>query len=150
MQWVTLDQDVYLPAGGIAEVPTRSGAGVNAELWVTRGEKWVPTIATVFGRSRYLQITNVSDTDCTLDKNTRLGIWLAPDSVPRAPGFVSARSRRYAEWQNLAYGAATEDQEEAEEIDDPVEPSTHMPQYETPKRILKRSQVSIPSGGYPL
>ena len=82
MQWVTLDQDIHSPAGGIAEIPTRSGAGVNAELWITRGEKWVPTIATVFGRSRYLQITNVSDTDCTLDRNTRLGIWLAPDSVP--------------------------------------------------------------------
>ena len=59
----------------------------------------------------YLRVTNVSDRDLVLHDDTKLGIWLAKDRVPRAQGFVSVGSRRYAEWQNLAYQATTDEED---------------------------------------
>ena len=65
------------------------------------------------GQRRFLRVTNVSDRDLILHDDTKLGIWLAKDRVPRAQGFVLVGFRRYAEWQNLAY-QATIDEEDSE------------------------------------
>lgn len=37
-----------------------------------------------------------------------IGMWLSSDNVPRLPGFVSGRSRRYAEWKTLAFEATSD------------------------------------------
>ncbi|GMF41738.1 unnamed protein product [Phytophthora fragariaefolia] len=42
--------------------------------------------------------------------DTKIAMWLTGDRVPRLPGYVSVGSRRYAEWQNLAYGTSDLDQ----------------------------------------
>ncbi|OWZ16437.1 LOW QUALITY PROTEIN: hypothetical protein PHMEG_0009774 [Phytophthora megakarya] len=41
------------------------------------------------GRTQYLRITNVSDLPINLQRDTRIGIWLAGDHVPRTLGYVS-------------------------------------------------------------
>ncbi|CAH0484585.1 unnamed protein product [Peronospora farinosa] len=46
-------------------------------------------------RTRTSSILEVSDKDLILHEDTKLGIWLAKDRVPRAQGFVSVGSRRY-------------------------------------------------------
>lgn len=45
-----------------------------------------------------------------LYNDNKIGTWLPKDIVPRAQGFVSVGSRRYSEWQNLAYLATTDEE----------------------------------------
>ncbi|KAE9293724.1 hypothetical protein PR003_g24436 [Phytophthora rubi] len=78
------------------------------KLWLTRGERWVPTIVKCPGKLRYLHVTNLGDEALILQRDMKIGLWLAGDRVPRQPGFVSVGPRRYAEWQTLAWEATTD------------------------------------------
>ncbi|GMF38028.1 unnamed protein product [Phytophthora fragariaefolia] len=82
-QLITLDQRLEVPEAGAIEVPIRSGPSPNSKLWVTRGPSWVPTVVKGLGRTRYLRLTNVSEAKVILQRDVKLGIWLAPDAVPR-------------------------------------------------------------------
>ncbi|KAE8883029.1 hypothetical protein PF003_g32919 [Phytophthora fragariae] len=66
-------------------------------------------------------------------------MWLPGDTIPRLGGYVTVGSRRYAEWQNLAFQATTDlpDDGPGEES---TEPMVDRPQYTTPTRILARSK----------
>ena len=136
MQVITAnDQHVVIPVGKPAEVRIGIGAA-NATLWVTRDPKWVPTVVTGPGKIKYLQLTNLSDRDLVLRHGAPLGLWMAADMIPRSPGYVSVGSRRYNEWQTLAF-EATVDREE--ELPKPyVGPLVDHPEYPTPTRILTR------------
>ncbi|OWY99122.1 LOW QUALITY PROTEIN: hypothetical protein PHMEG_00029938 [Phytophthora megakarya] len=70
---------------------------VTEKLWVTRGERWVPTVTEGPGRIRYLVISNIGDRILRLDHRLDVGMILDQDKVPRSPGFVSIGSRRYRE-----------------------------------------------------
>ena len=64
---------------------------------------------------------------------------MATDMMPRYPGYISVGSRRYNEWQTLAFGATTEKEEER-----PPEyagPLFKRPSYPTLKKVL-----SLPTG----
>jgi hypothetical protein len=124
---VMLDQYLQLSVGRMIKVPIRTPPSANLKLWVTRGTNWVPTVATGLRRTKYLQITNVGDKELILQEDVELGIWLAPDSVSRRPGFVSIGSRRYAEWQNLAFEATTEKQVELDPVEEYDGPLTDRP-----------------------
>ncbi|KAE9273370.1 hypothetical protein PR003_g29929 [Phytophthora rubi] len=65
-------------------------------------------------------------------------VWLEGDRAPRVPGYVSVGSRRYAEWQNLAYQASTDEEVEVPASAEEDEPAVERPQYATPTAILKR------------
>ena len=136
MQVITAnDQHVVIPVGKPAEVRIGIGAA-NATLWVTRDPKWVPTVVTGPGKIKYLQLTNLSDRDLVLRHGAPLGLWMAADMIPRSPGYVSVGSRRYNEWQTLAF-EATVDREE--ELPEPyVGPLVDHPEYPTPTKILTR------------
>ncbi|POM67274.1 LOW QUALITY PROTEIN: Hypothetical protein PHPALM_16764, partial [Phytophthora palmivora] len=82
-----------------AEIRLRGQTSNPYKLWVTRGDRWVPTITVGPGRTRYLQVTSISDHALTLHEGSRVAMWLSGDRVPRIPGYVSVGSRRYAEWQ---------------------------------------------------
>ncbi|POM72780.1 Hypothetical protein PHPALM_10452 [Phytophthora palmivora] len=70
-------------------------------------------------------------------------MWLSGDRVPRTPGYVSVGSRRYAEWQNLAYQATTDEISEVD-IDEQIpEPAVERPEYITPTAILPRPAKAI-------
>ncbi|POM58067.1 Hypothetical protein PHPALM_37338 [Phytophthora palmivora] len=45
----------------------------HEKLWVTRGDRWVPTVVKGLGKGRYLQITNVSNKVIILQEDVRSG-----------------------------------------------------------------------------
>jgi hypothetical protein len=138
---VTLDEGVQIEAGESMEVPIRRPRVLEREkLWVARGERWVPTVTTGLGRTQYMTITNISDEKLALPRLTRLGLWLAKDLVPRLPGLISVGSRRYAEWQNLAFEATVDQPEEKESGPEYDGPLVDRPRYDPPKGILKRGE----------
>jgi hypothetical protein len=109
------------------------------KLWVTRCERWVPSVVAGLGKTLYLKVTNISDRRLVLHDDTLVGMWLEGDQVPQIPGFVSVGSRRYAEWQNLALQATTEESSDTESSDQETSgPLVERPQYETPTGILSR------------
>ncbi|OWZ01744.1 hypothetical protein PHMEG_00026807 [Phytophthora megakarya] len=133
---ITFDQHHRIPVAGSVEIAIRKTASDRQKLWVTRGEQWAPTAVKGLGNTQYLRITNVSERPVTLQRDTRVGIWLAGDHVPRMSGFVSIGSRRYAEWLNLALQATTEQQAVDEVIGTATKPMVDRPQYEPPTKIL--------------
>ncbi|OWZ19431.1 hypothetical protein PHMEG_0006327 [Phytophthora megakarya] len=86
---VNVGQYLRIQAGESVELPLRLRSSIHDKLWVTRGDRWVPTIS-----------------DGPGGQDQRIGIWLAGDHVPRISGFISIGSRRYMEWQNLTTNAA--------------------------------------------
>ncbi|OWZ06170.1 hypothetical protein PHMEG_00021611 [Phytophthora megakarya] len=106
---ITFDQHGNVPVAGSVEIAVRRSLSDKQKLWVTRGDRRVPTVVRGLGRTQYLRITNVSDQPIKLQRDTSTGIWLAGDHVPRTPGYVSVGSRRYAEWQNLAFQATADE-----------------------------------------
>ncbi|GMG15062.1 unnamed protein product [Phytophthora fragariaefolia] len=135
---VKLDDHCNLGAGGTFEVRKGFILSAHRKLWVTRVERLVPSVVAGLGKTRYLKITNISDQKLALQADTRIGMWLEGGRVPRTPGFVLVGSRRYAEWQNLAFQSTT-DQESEEEIHaEPDGPRVDRPLYETPLKILRR------------
>ncbi|EGZ18317.1 hypothetical protein PHYSODRAFT_499888, partial [Phytophthora sojae] len=140
-QSVKLDRYLQLGVGESVELSTRlRGSGSEHDkLWVTRGDRWVPTVIKGPGKTRYLRITNVGEKELVLRQNHQVGMWLVGDRVPRIQGYVSVGSRRYLEWQNLALQATTEaGSTEAAPPETPTGPMVERPEYLTPRAILRR------------
>ncbi|GMF26565.1 unnamed protein product [Phytophthora fragariaefolia] len=109
------------------------------KLWVTRGDRWVPTVVSGPGKTTYLQITNVGEKKLVLCRDERIGMWLVGDRIPRLQGFVSVGSRRCMEWQNLTLQATTDaGSAMAEPIGTMPESMVERPKYQTPGAILRR------------
>ena len=131
------DQHVAIAAGRSAEVRI----GVNppkSKLWVRRDVAWIPTVTNGPGRIKFLQLTNVSDRDLILNSGAPLALWMTEGMIPRSKGYVSVGSRRYMEWQTLAFEATTDREEE--EAEAYMGPLVDHPTYEKPTRILSRSK----------
>ncbi|POM63502.1 Hypothetical protein PHPALM_21088 [Phytophthora palmivora] len=140
---VTVGEDIQIEIGKSVELQLHLRMSDHEKFWVTRGDRWVPTMVKGLGKRRYLQITNVSDEAIILQEDVRVGIWLAGDHIPRMPGFVSVGSRRYMEWQNLALEATVEGGSEHNEIlMESTEPMVDRPSYPAPRAILKRPEIS--------
>ncbi|KAG2764123.1 hypothetical protein PC129_g5961 [Phytophthora cactorum] len=142
MRIVRAGKTRWIEPGEIWELPERLKWTDREKLWVIRGERWVPTVVRSPGRSQYLLITNISEKKLLLDDYEETGMWLALDSVPKSPGYVSGGSRGYREWQNLAYEATTESRSEDmdEQPEEPIGSLVERPVYPTPRRILQRGQ----------
>ncbi|POM79027.1 Reverse transcriptase [Phytophthora palmivora] len=132
-----------IDVGQTAEIRLRGQTSNQYKLWVTRGDRWVPTITVGPGRTRYLQVTNVSDRALTLHEGSRVAMWLSGDRIPRIPGYVFVGSRRYAERQNLTYQATTDEISEADSYEQITEPELERPEYVTPTAILPRPVKAI-------
>ncbi|GMF19284.1 unnamed protein product [Phytophthora fragariaefolia] len=136
------DGTICLPAeidmGGSEEVRLRTGPSDRQKLSVTRGDRWVPTYVAGPGQSCYLCLTNVSERKLILHGDTKIAMWLTGDRVPRLPGYVSVGSRRYAEWQNLAYQVTTDENGVIPKQEEVQGPAVERPLYQTPTSILKR------------
>ena len=118
-------------------------------MWVTRGDRWVATVAQEVGRRHILKITNVSDHTLVLHEDTKIGMWLMKNQVPRAQRFFSLGSRRYAEWLNVAYEATTDQVDDAEDLRKEDEgPLVETPQYETPILYSAATKGSSPNNDY--
>ena len=129
-----LGQYVNVPVSKYAEIPLKQVASDLWKLWITRGDRWVTTVVQGRGQHRWVRVTNVSDKNLILHEDTKLGIWLTKDRVPRAQVFVSVGSRRYAEWQNLAYQATTDEEDPRPTQENEYEgPLVERPQYKSPE-----------------
>ncbi|OWZ03709.1 hypothetical protein PHMEG_00024509 [Phytophthora megakarya] len=112
------------------------------KLWITRGDRWVPTISDGPGRTKYISTTNIGDEVLILHQDQRIGVWLAGDHVPRIPGFISIGSRCYMEWQNVALEAKTDTRSKDMEIKITLAPAVERPEYKTPRAILQRPKTT--------
>ncbi|POM79816.1 Hypothetical protein PHPALM_2428, partial [Phytophthora palmivora] len=56
---------------------------------------------------------------------------------------TNIRSRRYAEWQNLAYQATTDEISEVDINEQVAEPAVERPEYVTPTAILPRPAIAV-------
>ncbi|POM79809.1 Hypothetical protein PHPALM_2437 [Phytophthora palmivora] len=79
----------WIDVGQTAEIRLRGQTSNQYKLWVTRGDRWVPTITVGPGKTRYLQVTNVSDRALTLHEGSRVAMWLSGDRIPRIPGYIT-------------------------------------------------------------
>ena len=73
---------------------------------------------------------------------------MAADMVPRYPGYVSVGSRRYNEWQNLAFEATTGREEEMPPAY--AGPLVDNPPYLMPKKVLSRHTGNNVSNDSPI
>ena len=130
------------------EVPVRRSTSDRWKLWITRGERWVTTMTRGVGQRQLLKVTNISTHTLILHDDTKIGMWLSKDQIPRAQGFVSVGSRRYAEWLTLAYEATT-DQVDAQVdlMEEYKGPLLETSQYKTLSSILKRPKRPAPVMG---
>ncbi|POM76150.1 Hypothetical protein PHPALM_6650 [Phytophthora palmivora] len=71
-------------------------------------------------------------------------MWLSGDRIPRIPGYVSVGSRRYAEWQNLAYQATADEISEAGTNEQIIEPAVELKAIQYVK-IAGNGDASPPS-----
>uniref|UniRef100_H3H490 Uncharacterized protein n=1 Tax=Phytophthora ramorum TaxID=164328 RepID=H3H490_PHYRM len=65
-------------------------------------------------------------------------MWLEGGRVPRIPGFILVGSRRYAEWQNLAFQSSTDRVDAKEPELAPIGPMVDRPRYDIPTEVLRR------------
>jgi hypothetical protein len=81
------------------------------ELWVMRKPKWIPTIVkTKTGIPKYIKIINVSNNQSDLQfirSREPVGFWVEKDHIPLNLGYVREDSRKYKEWQVLAFEETT-------------------------------------------
>ncbi|KAE9311255.1 hypothetical protein PF008_g20249 [Phytophthora fragariae] len=137
---VRLDQHLQIDVGDSMEVRMRRQASDQDSLWVTRGDRWVPTVRRGPGKTWYLAITNVGEKKLILQGDERIAMWLAGNRVPRLQGFVTVGSCRYLEGQNLALQATT-DAKVSEKYQRPEQtdlPAVERPIYPTPRAILRK------------
>ncbi|GMF46131.1 unnamed protein product [Phytophthora fragariaefolia] len=135
VEQVTMGGYCEIDIGGSEEVRLRTRPSDRQKLW--RGDRWVPTYVVGPGRSCSLRLTNVSERKLILHGNTKIAIWFAGDRVPRLPGYVSVGSRRYAEWQNLAYQVTTDENGVTPKLEEVEGPAVECPLYQTPTSISR-------------
>ncbi|OWY93862.1 LOW QUALITY PROTEIN: hypothetical protein PHMEG_00036582 [Phytophthora megakarya] len=113
---VIFELNLRIPVGRPEDTSARIKSSATEKLWVTRGERWVPTVVEGTGRIRYLVISNIGEEILRLDHRLDVGMILDQDKVPRSPGFVSVGSRRYRQWQNLALESSVDTRSETPEL----------------------------------
>uniref|UniRef100_A0AAV1TIN3 Peptidase A2 domain-containing protein n=1 Tax=Peronospora matthiolae TaxID=2874970 RepID=A0AAV1TIN3_9STRA len=115
--------------------------GAKMKLWVARGLDWVPTVISGWGKTKYLQMTNIGDREIILPTHTILGMWVEGNMVPRTQGLVTVGSGKYKEWETLAYEATTDRVNELPK--ETIGPLVDRPTYAAPKRILKHPSDAL-------
>ncbi|OWZ11938.1 LOW QUALITY PROTEIN: hypothetical protein PHMEG_00014971 [Phytophthora megakarya] len=143
MRSVALERNLRIPVGQSEETAARIKLSATEKLWVTRGERWVPTVAKGPRWIRYLVISNIGETILRLDHRLDVGMILDQDKVPRSPGFVSVGSHRYREWQNVALKSTVDTRSEPPEATEgPEEPVVQRPTYLIPRSLLRRAETA--------
>ncbi|OWY90578.1 Eukaryotic/viral aspartic protease, partial [Phytophthora megakarya] len=139
MRPMTVPSLIRVATGQIFDVSLRPEKNAP-RLWVTRGTAWVTSVIRApVGRHMCLRVTNITEKSVVLDAHTIVGWWTPVDSIPRAFGFVRPGSRKYDEWQNLAY-EITSDVSDKEIFQESREPMTERRVYARPQKVMHRPE----------
>ena len=76
-------------AGVCVEIPLKRLTSEQWKMWATRGEGRVTTMTRGIERRQLMKVTNVSPHTLILHDDTKIGMWLTKNQVPRAQDFVS-------------------------------------------------------------
>ncbi|POM70557.1 Hypothetical protein PHPALM_12983 [Phytophthora palmivora] len=76
-------------------------------------------------------------------------MWLSGDPIPRILGYVSVGSRRYADWQKLAYQATMDEISEVDINEQITESAVERPEYVTltaispwPVKVIQNVEIA--------
>ncbi|KAI9996283.1 hypothetical protein PInf_013666 [Phytophthora infestans] len=73
-------------------------------LWVRRTNKLIPSVTRFRrGRPQSIRLTNVSDRTVYLPAHDSIAMWIPDGDLPRGDGYVRLESKKYQDWQVLAY-----------------------------------------------
>ena len=128
-----------IPVGESREIRIGIGA-TRLKLWVTEGQIGYLRWSRGWTGGRICRKTDIRDREIILPTHAILGFWVEGDIIPRTQGFVSVGSRRYKEWQTLAYEATTDCVNKSPE--EKIGKFEDLPEYVIPKRIIKRPSDS--------
>ncbi|OWY91474.1 LOW QUALITY PROTEIN: hypothetical protein PHMEG_00039936 [Phytophthora megakarya] len=126
---VNVGQYLRIQAEETVELPLPLRSSIHDKLWVTRGDRWVPTISGGPGRTKYISITNIGDEVLILHQDQRSG-----------SGWLEIMCRGY---RNLALEATTDTRPEGMETKIPRVPAVERPEYETPRAILQKTEDNV-------
>ncbi|OWY99506.1 hypothetical protein PHMEG_00029479 [Phytophthora megakarya] len=87
---VTLERSLRIPVGHSEETDVRMKLSATEKLWVTRGERWIPTVTEGPGRTRYLNLALESTVDTRSDSPEPIEDFAEP-AVTR-PSYPTPRS----------------------------------------------------------
>ncbi|OWY95301.1 reverse transcriptase, partial [Phytophthora megakarya] len=73
MRSVILERSLRIQVGRSEETAARIKLSATEKLWVTRGERWVPTVTEGPGRIRYLVISNIGEEILRMDHRLDVG-----------------------------------------------------------------------------
>ncbi|GMF41655.1 unnamed protein product [Phytophthora fragariaefolia] len=115
------------------------------ELWIRRAEKLFPSV-TKFHQDRptRVRLTNLTDRLVLCPTHLAFVAWVPIGTLPKQVGYVRLDSKKYSEWQVLAYEAVRDktlfrrERELYEGWLAAQPPAVDRPSYTRPKLILRR------------
>ncbi|GMG17783.1 unnamed protein product [Phytophthora fragariaefolia] len=115
------------------------------ELWIRRTEKLIPSVTKFHkGRPTRVRLTNLTDRLVLCPTHLAIVAWVPIGTLPKQVGYVRLDSKKYSEWQVLAYEAVRDktlfrrERELYEEWLAAQPPAVDRPSYTRPKQILRR------------
>ncbi|GMF39391.1 unnamed protein product [Phytophthora lilii] len=81
------------------------------QLWVRRSSTLIPTVYfNKSGRATWVKVTNVSDRRAWCPAHYIFAWWVPIGELPITDGFVQLHTKKYHEWQVIAYGSSKDSQ----------------------------------------
>ncbi|GMF32553.1 unnamed protein product [Phytophthora fragariaefolia] len=102
-----------VPPGSVVEFKLQRNcpSWITHDLWVRRTNNLVPTVRfDRSGRPSRVKVTNVSDRRVWCPAHFIFVWWVPNDDLPLDDGYVQMHTRKYRDWQLLAFVAATDGQ----------------------------------------
>ncbi|ETP20798.1 hypothetical protein F441_05568, partial [Phytophthora nicotianae CJ01A1] len=140
-------EDLYIPAREWAEfrLQKRQPSPETHVLWIKRDKAWVPTVTrTRRGRPDYVRITNVTVKHVWYSSHRPVVQWVPFGDLPREAGYVRLDSKKYTEWQVIAYAESREPallEKGCKLYEDWLSkqpPAVEKPDYVAPTEVQKR------------
>ncbi|KAG3065228.1 hypothetical protein PI124_g22476 [Phytophthora idaei] len=124
-------------------------------LWVRRTEKIIPSVTRFRrGRPQRIKLTNVSDRAVYFSAHDDIAVLVPAGDLPRGDGYVRVDSKKYRDWQELAYEGCRDSelfQRECELYEQWLAsqpPSVERPDYPEPQGVMMwPSQYSLEGSG---
>ncbi|GMF48423.1 unnamed protein product [Phytophthora fragariaefolia] len=119
------------------------------ELWIRRTEKLIPSVTKFHkGRPTPACLTNLTDRLVLCPTHLAIVAWVPIGTLPKQVGYVRLDSKKYSEWQVLAYEDVRDktpfrrERELYEEWLAAQPPAVDRPSYTHPKQILLSSRIT--------